>query len=316
MKKAIDAIIHKILKIRHEESVLIVFDEPKRKIAEKFYDVIKQYANNTKLVNIPTAKVHGEEPPHYAKDLMQKYDVQFLITSKSLTHTQARINASKKEKRIITMPDVEQGTIERAIDIDYYYTNKITDYIADILDNANEVHITSEKGTDLRFSVKERKTNGRNVGDYSKKGDFGNLPDGEAFIAPVEGTAEGTFIADASMAGIGRLETPLKIGIKKGFAQKIEGKDAHIIDKLVDEKGRLARNIAEFGIGTNPKAIITGNILEDEKVLGTCHIALGNNMGFGGNTDVQLHLDSIMHNPTIYADNIKIMEKGILTKSF
>ena len=84
------------------------------------------------------------------------------------------------------------------------------------------------------------------------------------------------------------------------------------MDEVLDSAGKEARNIAEFGIGTNENAKITGNILEDEKVIGTCHIALGNNAGFGGKVNVQLHIDGIIKKPTIFVDNKKILDDGRL----
>src|SRR3989338_8622413 len=129
-------------------------------------------------------------------------------------------------------------------------------------------------------------------------------------LAPVEGTANGAYVVDASFAGIGKLKSPIKIYVKNGRAVKIYGEKADVLNELLDSAGKDARNIAEFGIGTNEKAKITGNILEDEKVIGTCHIALGNNVGFGGKTSVQLHLDGIIKNTTIFVDENKIIDKG------
>ena len=109
---------------------------------------------------------------------------------------------------------------------------------------------------------------------------------------------------------MGKLKSLLKVYVNEGYAEKIEGKNAENLEKVLGSVGKEARNIAEFGIGTNEKAIITGNILEDEKVKGTCHIALGNNIGFGGKVNAPLHLDGIIKKPTIFIDNRKIMDNG------
>ena len=77
-------------------------------------------------------------------------------------------------------------------------------------------------------------------------------------------------------------------------------------------KNKLYKNVAELGIGTNYKAKIRGNILEDEKVLGTCHIAFGNNKHFGGKVDVPFHVDFVIQNPTIYSDDVLILKDGKL----
>jgi len=106
------------------------------------------------------------------------------------------------------------------------------------------------------------------------------------------------------------LKKPLKVNVKNGYAIGFEGYKAKKLENLLNSVGKEARNIAEFGIGTNEKAKITGNILEDEKAIGTCHIALGNNVGFGGKVDVQLHIDGIIKRPTIWIDDEKIMDDG------
>jgi leucyl aminopeptidase (aminopeptidase T) len=62
----------------------------------------------------------------------------------------------------------------------------------------------------------------------------------------------------------------------------------------------------------NDKAKITGNMLEDEKVMGTCHIALGNNAGFGGKVNVELHIDGLIKKPTVSIDDKRVMNEGKL----
>lgn len=148
-------------------------------------------------------------------------------------------------------------------------------------------------------------------GIYMKKGAFGNLPAGEIFIAPLENRTNGTIVVDASVGGLGKIDKEIEIKIKKGFIDHIsDGRIAKQFNKLL--KNKLYKNVAELGIGTNYKAKITGNVLEDEKVAGTCHIAFGNNKHFGGKVDVPFHVDFVIKKPTIYADDIMIMKNGNL----
>ncbi len=105
----------------------------------------------------------------------------------------------------------------------------------------------------------------------------------------------------------------IKIEVKNGFATGITGgKSAKKLVKMLAPFGRKGRNIAEIGIGTNDKAKLSGLILEDEKVLGTAHIALGNNLSMGGNVSVGIHLDGVIKKPDIWFDNKQIMKKGKL----
>lgn len=119
-------------------------------------------------------------------------------------------------------------------------------------------------------------------------------------------------VIDASVSGIGRLKDPLTIIIKNGFAIDFKGKQARRLKNLIKNLGKSARNIAELGIGTNPKAKVVGVVLEDEKVMGTAHIALGDNISLGGAVKAKCHLDAVFFKPTIYVDNKKMMKDGKL----
>ena len=133
-------------------------------------------------------------------------------------------------------------------------------------------------------------------------------------MAPVEGTSNGVFVVDGSMAGLGLIKNAnIKIEVENGYATKITGgKMASKLKQQLDGVGKQARNIAEFGIGTNDSAKLSGILLEDEKVMGTIHIALGNNVSMGGSVNVPIHLDGIIKKPTVYLDGKMIMENGKL----
>jgi len=312
MSKYDEIVLKKCLGLKNNENFLIITDSGLNHIAKIFYEQAKRITANVNLIKIPIPKVNGTEPSKdVAKDMLN-YDVELLITSKSLSHTNARINATKQGTRIVTMPGVTKDILERTIDIDYDELMRVHKRLGDIMDEGKNVIIKTELGTNISLSIDNRKAFGRDSGLFTRKGAFGNLPTGEIFIAPVERTANGVFIVDASFAGIGKLDNPLKISVENGYIVKIEGDNSEAVDGLLDSVGKEARNIAELGIGTNEKAKITGNILEDEKVIGTCHIALGNNVGFGGKVNVQLHLDGIIRDPTIFIDNKIVLDKGKL----
>lgn len=312
MPKAAEIVLKKCLGLKKNEKFLVITDSKLYNLGNMFFREAKKITNSAKLIKIPIPKVNGTEPPKKTAKEMLKYDAELLITTKSLSHTKARKKACKNGARIVTMPGITKSTVNRALNIDYRKLKKIDSKLADIIDNGNKVRIKTKLGTDIGFSINGRKAYGRESGIYDKKGSYGNLPTGEIFVAPVEKSANGVFVADASFAGIGKLKNPLKIYVKRGYAVNLKGVNAKKMEGLLDSVGKEGRNIAELGIGTNEKAKITGNVLEDEKVKGTCHIALGNNTGFGGKVSVQLHLDGIIKNPTIFVDKKKIMGNGKL----
>jgi leucyl aminopeptidase (aminopeptidase T) len=109
------------------------------------------------------------------------------------------------------------------------------------------------------------------------------------------------------------MSQPLRIAVESGYATEISGgPEAQELIALLEPHGKDARTVAEFGIGTNDKAILTGVILEDEKVMGTIHIAFGDNKSMGGSVRVASHLDGLIRNPTVWFDETKVMEDGRL----
>jgi leucyl aminopeptidase (aminopeptidase T) len=132
----------------------------------------------------------------------------------------------------------------------------------------------------------------------------------------VEGTARGTLVIDGAISGIGVLDEPLMMEVEHGVVVSTSGKNSKALEEIFAKYGPKARNIAELGIGTNPKAKLTGVVLEDEKVLGTIHIALGNNSNFGGTVQVASHLDGMVTKPTVVIDEKVILEEGVLHSKF
>ncbi|MBD3355061.1 aminopeptidase [Candidatus Woesearchaeota archaeon] len=312
LKTAASIALNRSLGLKKDEKVLIITDNDMEDIGEIFYDAARE-KNKTNFLKIPIPKVSGTEPAVNVSEEMKKHDVIVAATTKSLTHTNAVKEAAKRGARVASMPGITKDIMERCISIDYKSMAKRTNEIKDILDKGSEVRITTKDGADLRFSIKDREAKA-DSGILKGRGLVGNLPAGEAFIAPVEGTADGKYIIDGSILHK-KVDKPIMITVKKGLAVRIDdGKIAEeLITTLKEVKDKDAYNIAEIGIGTNDKAIITGNVLEDEKVLGTAHIALGKNSSFGGTIDVPVHLDGVFKNPTIYIDDEMVMEDGKLT---
>ena len=238
MIKSINIILKKCLNVKGHESVLIVTDSKLYNLAVGLFYQAAKIAKKVKLVTIPIPKVNGTEPPKGIAKEMLKHDAGIFITTKSLSHTNARINASKNGARVVTMPGITKHILKRAIDIDYKKLQKLHKKLADIMDKGKKAEITTKLGTKLAFNIKGRKSYGRDTGLFVKKGAFGNLPTGEIFIAPVEKTANGIYIVDASFESIGKLKSPLKIYVKNGYANKIKGRDAKKLENLLNPLGK------------------------------------------------------------------------------
>lgn len=298
------------MQAKQGEEVLIVTDDAKLDIGSALYDAAKDLGCKPALMIMPPRSRNGEEPPTCVAEAMKHADIVLCPTSKSLSHTDARQNACINGARIATLPGITEDCMARTLGADYAAIKARTERLVEAFNSSETIRITAPAGTDVTMSVKGRHF-GPDTGVITEKGDFGNLPAGEAYIAPLEGTAQGVVVIDGAMAGYGVPKVPIVMEIIGGFATKITGpEDIDRLNAMLDPLGMPARNIAELGIGTNDKAIITGLVLEDEKVMGTIHIAIGDNSHMGGVVSVSSHLDGIVKSPTVWADGRLIMKDG------
>lgn len=295
-----------------EESLLVVTDENKREIALAFHEAGKELAYESFLVEMKSRKVDGEEPPEQIAEMMKSVDVVVCPTTRSITHTEARRSASKVGVRVATMPGITEETMIRCLNKEYEKVAQTTEKVANALKEGSTIRVISEIGTDITFSIKDRRVY-TNTGIIRHIGASGNLPAGEVFVAPIEDSLNGTIVFDGSFGYFGLLKENVKVQVENGYAIKFTGKsDARSIQSYLKKIGEEALRIGEFGIGTNHTAIVTGNIVEDEKALGTVHFAFGNNVSMGGKINIPLHLDGIVRYPTIFVEDKIIILLGHL----
>jgi leucyl aminopeptidase (aminopeptidase T) len=290
------------------ETLLVVYDETTLRIGETLFEAGRQLGAKSMALRIPLLAKNGEEPFPVAARAMAESNVVVAPTGASLTHTQAKKNACKAGARIATMPKItEDMFFNGPITADYNKVAELTKRVNVFLDRAKAAELRS-KDCVLKMSL-EGRTGTVSGGVYRNKGESGNLPSGEAYIAPVEGSAQGTVLVDGSFAGLGVLKAPLKLTFEKGTMTKAEGADAERLETMLGDDPK-ARNLAELGIGTNDKARVTGVILEDEKIYGTVHIALGSNDTFGGTVAAGIHVDGIITRPELLLDGRPIVRDG------
>ena len=210
------------------------------------------------------------------------------------------------------MPDITEDMMGRTMSADYAGIRERSRAIAARLTASDRVHITSPLGTDVTFDVSGRAAISDD-GDLRAPGSFGNLPAGEGFVAPVEGRTNGRIVFDGSISPIGLLPEPLTAEVRDGYAVSFSGPRADEYRTLLERAGPEAFAVAELGIGTNEAAQLVGNTLEDEKILGSIHIAFGDNHSFGGVIRVPSHHDGIVLSPTVTLDAEVLMTSGQLS---
>lgn len=301
------------LALGENETILIVTDDPTREVGQLFYDAACALNCHALLLQMPEGNVTGEEPPAAVAAAMKAADVALCPTAKSLTHTNARIEAAAAGTRVVTMPGITMDMLrEGAACANYAEVERLTQELTVRLTKAHTARIEKD-GHTLELNLAGR--NGiASPGVYRQPGACGNFPSGEAYIAPLEDQARGSIAIDGSMVGVGTLASPLIITMEQGQLVAIEGADESgpYRDRLdiLFEKPENG-TIAELGIGTNECAKLCGIILEDEKLYGTVHVAFGTNTSFGGITKADCHYDGIILNPTLYLDEECVIRDGV-----
>jgi leucyl aminopeptidase (aminopeptidase T) len=297
------------------ERFLTITDVDTYPIGRAFFEAGLKVGTESILSVMKERTRHGEEPPPPVARAWESSDVFIAPTKYSLSNTQARKAANQAGARGATMPTITTAMFKTgAITADYSKVSMLCEKMGTLMDKAHRARVTSKAGTDITMSI-EGRLKGRDTGLLHKRGDFGNLPAGEVYVAPVEGSAEGTLVFDGTIASVGVLKKPVAVTVKEGFATNITGgREAKKFNTLLSSvQKKEAYNVAELGVGCNPKARLIGNPLEDEKVVGTVHVALGDNSTIGGNVQAGIHLDGIMLKPTMFLDDKIVIKDGAWT---
>lgn len=226
-------------------------------------------------------------------------DVVIAMSNNSTSHTRFRSLLNLSGTRFASLPHFDPEMFFTSMRVDWHALSDRTRLLAEQINRAVEVLVETDNGTRMSFAKQGRKAKGDD-GLLTEPGSFGNLPAGEVYLAPVEGLSEGVMVLE--YAPMRRLASPLELVVKYGRVTEIRG-DEPYRKELEEKLGRheLNSNIAELGIGTNDRATRPDNILEAEKIMGTIHIAMGDNSGFGGTVSTPFHEDYVFYGPTVTA---------------
>jgi leucyl aminopeptidase (aminopeptidase T) len=311
LDRAVEAVVRDCLGVKSGEDVLVICNPRTQELGERLRDEAQGVGADAVLAVIAERASHAAEPPDPVAAAMAAADVVLAPTIQSLSHTASRKAASDRGVRIATLPGVTEEMLARVMSADMEALRRKGHAIAGALDAASEARITCANGSDLRLGLEGRAAI-PDTGELTEPGAFGNLPAGEGFIAPVEGTGEGRLVVDGSIAGIGIVEEPVGLRVDAGHLTDAAGAAGARLMELLTEHGEEATNVAELGIGSNEKAVLTGEVLEDEKILGTAHVAFGASAGIGGTVQVPVHLDCVVMKPEVSLDGEPIVRAGEL----
>lgn len=309
LRTAAETAIEQCLALGSTESCTVITDDDREPIGEVLYEVARDVTDDPVLLRYPPGEQHGEEPPAPVAAAMRSTDVFIAPTTKSLSHTRARSQASEAGVRGATMPGITEEVMIEGLDADYEAIGRACEEVKSQVADAEEIRVTSPQGTDIVVQPGQRDWRD-DTGLIHEPGDFSNLPAGEVFVSPESAT--GTFVVDGTMMPHGRLDSLIPFEVEGGYVTAI-GDDAirQQVERAAGEVGKAAYNLAEFGIGTNVGVTdLVGSVLLDEKAGGTVHFAIGDDAGIGGDTDAPLHLDGILTQPSVYADGEPVVLPG------
>ena len=311
LDRAVKTVVRKCMGISPGEDVLVVCNPVTEEIGALMRIEAQGDGADATLAVISERDSAAAEPPRAVAAAMAAADVVLAPTIQSLSHTAARKAATDTGVRIGSLPGVTEDMLTRLMTGDLEQIRRRGWAIVTGLNRGAEARITCRHGSDLRIGL-EGRMGIVDAGELGSRGAFGNLPCGEGFIAPVEGTSNGTLVVDGSIADVGLLETPVELTIRNGHLVEASGEDGARLLEMLTAHGEDGTNVAELGIGTNEEAVLTGNILEDEKILGTCHVAFGASRAIGGTVQVPVHLDCVVLEPTVELDGETIASGGDL----
>ncbi|UJA20305.1 aminopeptidase [Thermoleophilia bacterium SCSIO 60948] len=311
LQRAVDAVIRECLGVREGENVLVVANQPTIGLGERMRLSAGQAGADAVLALMRERPSHGAEPPPTVAAAMASADVVLAPTVQSLSHTAARREATERGARIATLPHVTEPMLARLMSADMEGLRRNGGAIAEILSAGSEARITADNGTDLTLGL-EGRSGIPDAGGLTAPGAFGNLPCGEGFIAPLEGTASGRLVADGTIGSLGWPSEPAVFEIEAGSVVGATGPEGERLLEMLRGAGEGGTNVAELGIGTNERAEVSGNLLEDEKILGTCHVAFGASAAIGGTVQVPIHEDVVVMRPVVSVDGREILRDGRL----
>jgi leucyl aminopeptidase (aminopeptidase T) len=309
-----ETLARRCARLRAGERAYLIANPQTEAAAEYVAEACRAITPCVELQVIPPLVIHGSEPPAHVGPAMLRADVVFCLTSMSLAHTAQRRAFTDAGGRFLSLPDYSLGLLASpSLTYDFDLAIPLAGKLKGLLDNARTIRIQTEAGTNLVLSAAGRLANAC-PGVCDGPGVLGSPPDAEVNVAPLETLSNGVLVVDGSIPcpEIGRLSRGVRLAIRDGRIATIdeESEAAVALSRMLAAKPDNARVLAEFGIGLNPLAELSGRMLEDEGCAGTVHFGFGSNATIGGVNAVPFHLDCVILRPTVQVDGTRILDAG------
>ena len=302
-----------VMTARQGETILIIYDDIKEDLGSQFTEASESALLNIKAITLPTHSTkYRFRVPSIVTQTIDKYSPQLAINllrgpAEETPFRIKLIELETRQQRIrvghgpgITLDMLTTGALALQPG-DYRTMNQLADEVIAQPQDAEAIHLTTPHGTDVTFSIKGRSFFKDTIITSTM---WGNLPPGEVTIGPIENSLDGQIVCDVAIGGIGLIDQKLIISCNDGRAMDIKGKK-DIVEKVKRAFSRddMAQIFGEFAFGINPKARLSAEFLESEKIYGTAHVAFGRNIDYptGGQNTSANHMDFLMSVPSITA---------------
>lgn len=296
------------------ERVVVVTDFEKADLAEIVAAAARMLTDEVNLLVMVPRKLDGEEPPEAIAAAMRHADLVVSLVARSITHTSAVLGALKTGARALMLTAfTESMLLGGGIEYDFRAHRPFCLQVSRLLEAARTARLMTLAGTDLSMDLSGRPGNAH-AGFIDAPGQMTTMPNVEASVSPVEGSAVGTIVGDASIPyyDIGLLAEPVRMMVEQGRVNSITGgrQAQQIARRMAEQDDPNVYNIAQLSFGLNPLCRMQGVMLEDEGVYGTSHIGIGTSSLLGGTVKAKMHFDVIMWNPTLELDGEIVLREG------
>jgi leucyl aminopeptidase (aminopeptidase T) len=316
LSRSANLVIRKLLAVQAGEQVAIICDpHTEMDMAYALAGVIESVGGEYTILTMPTRDTqHKNDLTPIIESGLERADCMIGLTGASGAPTysatvKALYDAKKLRTISMVMRKAENFSSGGAL-ADYETLFLEGNQLASIWRSAREIHITSPAGTDIQAKIA-----GEEVivecGFATQPGQEAAFSDGEVSQMPTENSAQGSIVVDGPIAHLGQLFEPITLMVENGRVVSIEGKSRQADElKNILENVENARNIAEIGIGLNPMCRRNGDFEEEKKSRGNVHIALGDNIFYGGTVRSPVHMDMVIYHPSVQLDERVIVNQG------
>jgi len=313
LKRAINVYLKEYLCLTEDESILIISDTKRQELSFNFFEMTNKITQDSFYLEIGNLYNDPLKLPNIFYEAAKAVDTILFVADMPIMGSPILRKISDLGVRVAVLPLISEDALSRCM---ITKADELLDIAKNFelrLQNAENIRIETKSGTNLTLPVKDREIF-LNTGILKKIGETGYIPSGKIYLSPIDEMSYGTLIVDCYIQGIGLLKSPVKIEIENGMAVKIytDSDDGRNFQKIINQYGEDARNIAEFGLGINPKSLVSSDFYETESSFGTCFVAFGGNIALGGKVDVPARISCIIQNPSIFVDDKFLLNNGKL----